>query len=243
MSSCTVFGYAVNRINTYGMEEMIVILGDSWGVGEWSSDSQLTGPGLGQYFSLHSKVINLSEGGSNNFKQATEFDKLLTKFTPDAGDIFYWIVSDPLRDIDPDNTVISTIEQFARSQLDLFLHTINTTAAQHNIVVNLIGGLCDLNTVDVDHYDHVKIAVPSWGQLLSNDYSTSIFCDHCLAEWGTQLQTHLLEEWINISQEALQKRKSIARLETKKLMQADHPTRQAHILLRNFLCPEFAYKF
>jgi hypothetical protein len=222
---------------------MIVILGDSWGVGEWGLYGQLTGPGLGQYFSLHGKVINLSEGGSNNFRQAAEFNKLLTKFTPDQDDTFYWIVSDPLRDIDPNSVTITTIEQFARSQLDIFLHTINTTAAQYNIVVNLIGGLCDLNTVDVDSYNNIKIAVPSWGQLLSEDYSTSIFCDQCLAKWGTQLQKHLLDEWIDITDQALQKRKSVIGLESKKLMQEDHPTRQAHILLRNFLCPEFAYKF
>lgn len=236
---------------------MIIIMGDSWGMGEWGIDprskqASITGPGIGQYFSLHDKVINLSEGGSTNTAQTTWLMELLAKYTPDASDSFYWIVTDPLRCLTQQKILDSkfsnavTIEQTVRAELDSFFDQINAIGILYKITFNLIGGRCDLNDVDLTPYTNLKIAVPSWGQLLDQTYATSIYCEDYLGDLGTVLHKHrpdLLAEWTVISDTALAKRKSIDRLKLKGFINDEiHPNRYAHIELRNFLAPEYAHK-
>lgn len=236
---------------------MIIIMGDSWGMGEWGIDPQskqsaITGPGIGQYFALHDKVINLSEGGSTNTAQITWLLELLVKYTPDASDTFYWIVTDPLRCLKQTNTLdnkfrdAATIEQTVRAELDSFFDQVNAIGILNKITFNLIGGRCDLNDVNLTPYTNLTLAVPSWGQLLDSTYTTSIYCEDYLGDLGAVLYKHrpnLLSEWTAISNVALAKRKSIDRLKQKGFINDEiHPNRYAHIKLRNFLAPEYAHK-
>lgn len=236
---------------------MIIILGDSWGMGEWGIDprtkeSALTGPGIGQYFALHDKVINLSEGGSTNTAQINWLLELLAKYKPDAADTFYWIVTDPLRCLKQSNTLNTkfqnavSIDQTVRAELDLFFDQINAIGILNKITFNLIGGRCDLNDVDLTLYSNLTVAVPSWGQLLDTDYTTSIYCEDYLGDLGTIIHKQrpdLLDEWESISNIALAKRKSIDQLRSKGFINDEiHPNRYAHIKLRNFLAPEYAHK-
>lgn len=236
---------------------MIIILGDSWGMGEWGTDprtkqTSLTGPGIGQYFALHDKVINLSEGGSTNTAQINWVLELLAKYRPDNTDTFYWIVTDPLRCMKQNNLLeakfkeVDSISQTVYEELDSFFNQINAIGILKNIVFNLIGGRCDLNDLNLDRYTHLKIAVPSWGQLLDPTYTTSVYCEDYLSDLGVVLRQHnpkLLHEWQEISDIALQKRKSIDRLKAQGYINDNiHPNRYAHIVLRNFLAPEYSYK-
>lgn len=236
---------------------MIIIMGDSWGMGEWGIDPRLnsntiTGPGIGQYFSLHDKVINLSEGGSTNTSQVQWILELLNKFKPDAGDTFYWIVTDPLRCLKQHNKLESrfenakTIDQAVREELNSFLDQINAIGIIQKIKFNLIGGRCDLNDVHVTPYENLNVVVPSWGQLLDSTYTTSIYCEDYLSDLGIILHKQrpdLLDEWNSISEMALEKRKSIDSLRKNGFIDDNiHPNRYAHIKLRNFLAPEYAYK-
>lgn len=236
---------------------MIIILGDSWGMGEWgidprSKETALTGPGIGQYFSLHDKVINLSEGGSTNTAQLMWLSELLEKYTPDAGDTFYWIITDPLRCMKHHGTLetkfqsADNIEQLVRTELDSFFDQVNKHGRSYGVNFNLIGGRCDLNTVDLSNYQHLNSPVPSWGQLLDSTYATSLYCEDYLGEVGTIIHKHrpdLLKEWNEISDQALKKRKSIDQLKLKGFINDNiHPNRYAHIKLRNFFAPEYAHK-
>jgi hypothetical protein len=232
---------------------MIIIMGDSWGVGEWGpirnpvtgqKQVGLSGPGIGQLFSLHGKVINVSQGGSDNFQQVNEFAVLLERFRPAAQDVFYWIVTDPLRNLAPaDIGSQGSITDFARSQLAAFLQQVQALAKLYDIRVNLIGGLCDLNTIDTEPGPYIHTAVTSWGQLLMPNYRASMFSDDSMAEWGPYLHSHrpdLLPEWTEITEQALQKRRSWDQLNVLGLFQYNHPTTTAHALLRNHLCPEWS---
>jgi hypothetical protein len=236
---------------------MIIILGDSWGMGEWGVDPRtketaLTGPGIGQYFSLHDKVINLSEGGSTNTAQVQWLLELLAKFKPDTGDTFYWIVTDPLRCLKQNNILaskfdnVNSIEQTVRDELDLFFDQINAIGILHKITFNLIGGRCDLNDINLERFTNLKVIVPSWGQLLDSSYCTSIYCEDYLSDLGKILRKqrpNLIEEWNKISNAALEKRKSIDKLRQKGFINDQiHPNRYAHIKLRNFLAPEYSHK-
>lgn len=228
-------------------------MGCSWGVGEWGTNG-LSGPGIGQYFSLHSKVINLSEGGSSNTRQMNHFKDLLCKFTPGVDDTFYWIITDPVRCYIDSNTLDrilsdhNSIETSIKSALDRVFQEMNQVATDHNIHINLIGGLCDLDTVDVSNYKKLTIVVPSWGKLLDSTYSSSLYCDDHMEKLGTIIRpfgSQVVNEWQQISDLALQKRDSMYRLFDNKLLSEDkyHPNRHAHKILRDFLAPEFHDKF
>ena len=222
---------------------MIIIMGDSWGVGEWSSDKDrglcLSGPGIGQFFSLHSKVINLSQGASDNFTQQKEFELLLLKYNPDTTDQFYWIVTDPLRNVTPDGllkTAVS-IKSAVAGVLDSFLCNINAIAAKRNITINLIGGLCDLEPVS---YSNLKVVVPSWCKMFNANHTSSIFVDHTIQNLASYITTHrpdLKHEWVDLVNIALAKRQSFDYLESCGMFQCNHPTVLAHKLLRDFLSP------
>ena len=81
----------------------LLIMGDSWGVGEWGWDLSGTytilHPGLGHYVSEagHS-VINISRGSDSNRAQVdTLLSRLATASPPRR---IVWFVTDPLRDFD-----------------------------------------------------------------------------------------------------------------------------------------------
>jgi hypothetical protein len=238
---------------------MIIISGDSWGVGEWGTDPKtkekytLTGPGIGQLFSLHGKVINLSEGGCSNTEQLRYFRSLLKKFKPDQHDIFYWIVTDPVRCLANNNNISKllidqpTLETAIRSRLDSFLNAVNTIAEQHNININLIGGVCDLDTVDISNYNRLTIKVPSWAKLLDDTYASSIFDARYMTTVGKLVKDtrpELLEEWHAISDLTLKKEIGMTRLFQNNLSDdLLHPNRYGHRILRDLLAPTYSYKF
>ena len=222
---------------------MIIIMGDSWGVGEWSSDKDrglcLSGPGIGQLFSLHGKVINFSQGGANNFEQQQEFERLLAKFKPNNEDLFYWIITDPLRNIAP-NVLLETassIESAAQELLNSFFNNINFIATSHNITIRLIGGLCDLEPIS---YSNLKVVVPSWCKMINANHTSSIFVDDTILELAPYITAHrpdLKHEWTDIAKTVLDKRQSFDYLESCGMFQCNHPTVLAHKLLRDFLSP------
>ena len=237
---------------------MIVILGDSWGVGEWGTDPKtqqtcsLTGPGIGQYFSLHGKVINLSEGGCTNTDQLGYLTELLGKFKPDHNDFFYWIVTDPVRCFGNKNNMSAllvdqpTLETAIRSTLDRFLNKVNIIAQQHSIKINLIGGVCDLDTVDISKYNSLTIKVPSWGKLLDNTYASSIFNAKHMIELGQIIKDtrpELIEEWHLITDLTIKKENSWAQLVNNNLSNDSfHPNRYGHRILRDLLAPTYRHK-
>jgi hypothetical protein len=226
---------------------MIVILGDSWGVGEWGKNNSVTGPGIGQYLNLYGKVINLSEGGCSNTDQLTYFKNLLEKFTPEQHDVFHWIVTDPVRCFARQNRMFDllidqpTLETAIRSTLDRFLNSVNTIAEQHSIKINLIGGVCDLDTVDINKYSSLIIKVPSWGKLLDNTYASSIYDAGYMSELGSVVKVtrpELLDEWHLIADLTIKKDDSRRQLVDNGLSNdSSHPNRHGHKILSNLLYP------
>jgi hypothetical protein len=232
---------------------VIIISGDSWGVGEWGTDPKtqqtcsVTGPGIGQYLSLHNKVVNLSEGGCGNTDSFLYLRTFLSRFKANEKDIFYFIVTDPLRNIESLTDINQGIEQAIRLQLDLVLTKLNQLATSHKIQINLIGGLCDLDTVDITSYNNLKIVVASWGKLLDKTYPTSIFCNGVIKntiDTNKLDSVQLKEEWIKIIDQSLKKEEAFNKLRQQGLSyDGYHPNRYGHQILRNFLCPEYEHKF
>ena len=232
------------------MTFMNIISGDSWGIGEWgdapdTNDTILTGPGIVQYFNLNRGVVSLSQGGWGNQQSVAYLAEFLNKFKPDLQDVFYFIVTDPCRDPNCFDNLSCGIEQAIRTTIDEALNKLNILAMAHSIRVNLIGGICDLDTVDISAYKHLTILVPSWGSLLDTEYAPSIFWSDGLRKLGLAhvAQPELKEEWVNIVDLSIKKRKCFDRWrETGWSADGAHPSRHGHRVLRDFLFPGFEHK-
>ena len=223
---------------------MILIFGDSWGVAEWHSNGTLSGPGIGNYFSLHSEVINLSCGAHGNCDQFKRFENLLTnKFQIDNDDTIYWIITDPLRTAQHDWKLIiesSTIQHAVVYILDGFFNQVNQICEQYNTRVNFIGGLCDLSDIDISSYRNLSMIVPSWCKLLDDNYCESLFCYSYLEKLGKIVHDKnpkMLDEWNDIVDVSLRKEQSLINLEKKGLFTGYHPSREAARILRDTLDP------
>ena len=227
---------------------MIIIIGDSWGVGEWGTQDNeycLTGPGIGQYLSLHNRVVNLSVGACTNTQALYRLEDFLNRYRHDEDDIFYWIVTDPKRCIRDEDVVDSTVGLKTTLQLTL-LKSINQAQAiakERGITIKLIGGLCDLNPDCIGHCDNLEIVVPSWGQLVDPRYAASIFW---VDRWDTigeivhKRRPELTEEWLDITKLINAKQATMwAAFDNRDW----HPNRLAHRQLRDYFYPQYSEKY
>jgi hypothetical protein len=215
---------------------MIIFIGDSWGVGEWQVDKNncgyISGPSVGQYFSLNNRVINLCVGGTSNTLAIDRLEDLLRKFTPDSYDTFYWLVTDPLRCVEAQfYTIEHDIEAFILERLHTAFYRINELGKKYNITINLIGGLCDLDSVSVSEYTNLQMTVPSWGKIISENYPSSVYA--CVPE-VQNIKNLDKESYIKLSNKCLEKRYFMQRTSG---FSCEHPDSTSHRLLRDILDP------
>jgi hypothetical protein len=225
---------------------LIVIVGDSWGVGEWDKNCCLSGPGFGQYLMLHDRVLNLSVGAASNGMALDRLEDLLAKFCPDDFDTFYWIVTSPDR--------CRTLEYFLGTSdlgseiekcLEESFSRANMLAQKYSIDINLIGGVCDLNQVNLDAHSNLKIAVESWGELLMPGYAKSRidpFFFRSLGESIDYLNIALKKTWVDYADQAELKYQSWETMRDRYFStDGTHPDRHAHLVLKNYLYPDWKW--
>lgn len=223
---------------------MKIFNGSSWGTCEWNTNS-MAGPGIAQYFSLHDKVVNLCEGFCSNTRQTDILGEFLQKFTADVHDTFYFIINSPLFGVEATEVIIKPLglEASVREHLSNQLVYANNLAIRSNVTLNLIGGLCDLTDTDIEQYSNLKLAVPSWGQLLDPEYAASIysFIDlHRIEQEIKQSHPELAAEYEQICGQAFGKRRSMVRMSD--MFRNNHPTSLAHRLLRDYLSPGYEHR-
>ena len=226
---------------------MIVIVGDSWGVGEWGNDAAgLTGPGIGQLLSISHTVANFSKGGSSNTLSLQTLSEFLKRYTPrlDGGkydDVFYWIVTDPTRCISLEDIVNhqTTIEKKLVSVLDSTFQQADAIAKEHNLTIQVIGGICDLDPEWFESYSNLKLVVPSWGILVNENYPSSIYDIRRWEEVGEHVKKYrpeLLKEWMQIAELAAKKYDIWKD-------KGHHPDRYDHRKLRDYLYPTLTHLY
>jgi|688.fasta_scaffold374901_2 hypothetical protein len=235
---------------------MIIIAGDSWGVGSWSFPQHnrnaysLTGTNFATLASLHNDLgaVNLCGANGQLHHAIDRYKIFLNRYTPDISDTFYWILTDPLRGIDLDTIKTwTTIEQAANDILKDVLQKANVLAEEHKIKINLIGGLCDLDTALINDFDNLVCAVPSWCQLLNKNYTKSIFFDS--GNWpeiGKYIKKHrldLMDEWLTVSNLVLRKYYFYNKHPIYFNRHDTHPTPAAQKVLKDYLYPEFTTIF
>jgi hypothetical protein len=223
---------------------MIIIIGDSWGVGEWDKDCNLGGPGFGQYLMLHDRVVNLSIGSGSNTQSLDRLSEFLAKFRADEYETFYWIVTCPSRCIDIRDhlSLTKSLEQVLLDTLYQSMDRAQHIAQQHGIQINLIGGLCDLDNINITRFTRLNATVPSWGSLLTDKYITSSMHPVNWPEIGETIKKsypHHLQSWHNIANAIIAKNWSWQQIFT---TDGCHPDRKGHQILHDHLYPEWAWK-
>jgi hypothetical protein len=220
---------------------MVIFTGGSWAVGEWKYH-QLTGPGVAHYYNVRSgePVLNLSSSSIGNIEQVQKIQSFLTRYTPEETDQYYWLVHNPIVDM--------PLEQFYQGQSSLTdsitntLHTqlafANQVATDYKITIRLIGASCDLDSISIGQYNHLRTVVPSWGKLLDSEFPSSIFSHQTdrLPELHKALQQHrpdLLDEFNKISGMAFSKRRAM--VSSVDMFHSFHPTSLAHKHLSDHL--------
>jgi hypothetical protein len=228
---------------------MIVIIGDSWGVGTWGNEGNeycLAGPGFGQYLMLHDRVINLSVGAGSNTQALNRLEELLARYQVGNDDTFYWIVTDPKRGADVEDVVDPIMGLEEKLQYILFesFNCANNLAIKYNIKIQLIGGICDLKPDWDNCYDHLKIVMPSWGQFINSNYAANIFWKVDWDQVGKlvrQRRSDLIQEWLYILE--LIDKKEYSMQKTFPNGDRLHPDKMAHRKLRDYFYPNYSHKY
>lgn len=242
---------------------MIILSGDSWGLGGFSNKSigkgMLGGPGFINYVNLHHSgditsfnfgtTVNLSCGGLGNVFNLEALKKFLKKYSPDETDQFFFIVTDPMRCVTTEDLLqqvssANSLKLIVETVIHKFLTNLNALATEYNIKIQLIGGLCDLNEVNFSSYTNLIKRIPSWGQLIDIAYPVSIYSSGKLIELGKTLcreNPALLDEWANIV-DCTRSKHNWTQSNPRYFLQ-DHPTAEGHRLLRDAIFPEFKHLF
>lgn len=176
----------------------ILIIGDSWGCGEWNylcPDSLLplgenwhqaeslycvSHRGLQKYLSDYGCYVhNLSKGKGSNM-QALKYLDPVGPHGPseDAGrcyDYVFWFVTDPLRDHEVTSGIEAhTKEQIIRSidhYMDLALARANRIAQKHHFKtgIHVIGGLYSPSIEQIDKYEYIHEGCLNFMKLFNSE--------------------------------------------------------------------------
>jgi len=172
---------------------MILIIGDSWGIGEWPQ--RYSGPksflhgGICQYLSENSlETINLSRPGASNIEIASRlehfFDSGTNKcfknpLTDRPGQGVFVFQTEWYRDFSPINTA-NEYEADFMGKVDpgmphryahRFYHALRDIAQKYQVRINLIGGCSDIIGLDdfEDQFPGVHVVCQSFTNLCVHD--------------------------------------------------------------------------
>jgi len=154
----------MNLINEHSK---ILIIGDSWGCGEWAMSGPngycTVHPGLEFYLKEHGyDVNNLSQGGYSN---SDIFNSLRDHLAiNNSYDVIIWFQTDPLRNLRP---YADNIEIFKKNKEDFILvhdELLNSIYAKFNsldLPIHCLGGTTKLNLALLEKYPNLHPVIPS----------------------------------------------------------------------------------
>ena len=238
------------------MKPTVLIIGDSWAGGEWDGGDQpnLLHRGLEQYFEeADYKVINQKKSGRGNQDSAIDLSntlKRLPRILIQTNLVIFFIVSEPLRnyaipfetlkdDIVAHDGLFELQQQVLRQDFKI----LNQLAANHNIMINLIGGLSSVPAF-VSEFANLNCLVRSWAELLVGHDPQFNWVDwDTFGIWG-KWQATLVQQLSHTSEID---RKVIDQLSVLASNQSvflhplfnpdgGHPNRTGHRILFDFIC-------
>jgi len=157
----------------------ILVIGDSWGVGEWpdpkiklaySEYRNMNHYGLAQYLEeAGHNVVNLSEGAKSN-KYISWMLKFYLQRVNKNIDLVYIFQTEFHRELVLEEFNANSFRDLLNQYNALFLRTLSDISQDYNVKINLIGGASDTDNYPALESDFpgVKIACQSLVNLLLN---------------------------------------------------------------------------
>jgi hypothetical protein len=154
----------MNLINAHSK---ILIIGDSWGCGEWEmSDAKVYSvvhPGLELYLKEYGcDVTNISAGDSSNHNIFNRLHEHMQK--NNSYDVILWFQTDPLRSLRP---YAANIEIFKKNKEDFILahdellDSIYDKFNSMDLPIYCLGGTTKLNLTLLEKYPNLYPVIPS----------------------------------------------------------------------------------
>lgn len=245
----------------------ILIVGDSWGEGEWnhickhhlvtldicgcdkltlragSPDGEtiysITHRGLEKYLSEHGCLVkNISKGAISNFREIS----LCGSHTVEAYDYVFWFVTDPLRDYENKSLVAETsedIKQIINQAMEQTLHMANDVFAECKNGVHIIGGVYAPDIKSIEKYDNIHVGCEHFYKLLDFDMPEDFRGANCIP--GNTSNLDLKEEAIDYLDETVRIQWDLSQNKYPEYFTPDdnHPNRKAHKILAEYLISKF----
>ena len=157
----------------------ILIIGDSWGVGEWPDPAEksayteyrnMNHYGLAQYLEeAGHNVVNLSEGGKSN-KYISWMLKFYLQRVNKNIDLVYIFQTEFYKELVLEEFDTNSFEHLLNQYNSRFLRALSEISQDYNVKINLIGGASDTDNYPnlESDFPGVKIACQSLVNLLVN---------------------------------------------------------------------------
>ena len=219
---------------------MILISGDSWGVGEWGMTvdkkySVLHG-GLGFYLDkLGYDIKIVAKGGCSN---QTAINNIRNNLSDKVKKII-WFQTDPIRDLHPYKTVhFKKIIQNYDSAMAEQKNLLNTTYKQLNdlnIKICCLGGCSKLDIDLIKQYENLIPLIPCITEFFYPDY---VHPDIWMSGWHFNITTN---ETLDFIEPEKKKQDNLSNKEYSDLFFPDglHPNRKAHKILSEYIISNF----
>ena len=167
----------------------IIVIGDSWGVGEWPADSEIRTKAMVDYELIEHKglaqyleeaghtVVNLSKGAETNNYSLWQTELYLQRISKNI-DVVYVFQTRFHADINVNEYAINNTFRDLLSRYNTeFLLNLSTIAVRYDVKIKLIGGNSDVYTypsLEID-FPGVSVVCQSFQNLLIHQNSESDF--------------------------------------------------------------------
>lgn len=161
----------------------IVLVGDSWGCGEWDNTafSAPSHPGLTEYLSDQYVVKNLSRSGNSLWQICYTLESFLDRIGDDKETAYIIIQTDAMRTQNCQDFDINYNESCQHADslsivyqilLEKFYYKLQNIGDRYDITIHLIGGLCDVFIEGLCNTSRINVLCASWIGLIDQAIGT-----------------------------------------------------------------------
>ena len=243
----------VDLVATSNMRQKLILIGCSWGCGEWLVDDNqvlnINHPGLSEYLANDYDVVNLSRSGASNWQLCFSLRNYLTHVKTFDQFKIVLIQTDAARNKGTEKYHVdyvqvlqesTNLKNFYERNLEIFYIKLNSLAQEFNTPIYLVGGLNDLAINILPLYNNLVPMCESWIGLMHAPHQPTVvpLLVHSFLYSFTKKHNRLdLMEQISQHSDA-------NFLRAQELMETDwfgpslgdfHPGRKAHELLANHI--------
>jgi len=168
----------------------LIIAGDSWGCGAWSTAISNNMPAddyLTESFSKWFNVTNLSAGGESNsgiYRNLRSYFNTRTRTSIKDMTILV-IQTEPSRDIffridwflkNPKCKIFEKVDfkEYCETVINLYYYNLNALAIDYGVIINVTGGCSDVDDAIIAKYSNLNVVCSSFYKLIDADYQSNI---------------------------------------------------------------------